>query len=45
MRLSVKLFKARYVLKISFPPDRYIKWLPAIFLAKVGPAITLKEHT
>ena len=39
MRLSVKLFGVRYVLKVYFPPERYIKWLPAIFLAKVGPAM------
>ena len=36
MRLSIKLFDHRYVLKIYFPPERYIKWLPAIFWAKVG---------
>jgi hypothetical protein len=44
MRLSLKLFKVRYVLKISFPPERRVKWLPAIFLAKVGPATALKEQ-
>jgi len=35
MRLSIKPFKNRYVLKISFPSERYIKWLPEIFFAKV----------
>jgi hypothetical protein len=45
MRLSIKLFGVRYVLKVHFPPERYIKWLPAIFWAKVGPAIIPKERT
>jgi hypothetical protein len=43
MRLSIKPFDIRYVLKISFPPDRKIKWLPAIFWAKVGRAIKPME--
>jgi len=43
MRLSIKLFDHRYVLKIYFPPERYIKWLPAIFWAKVGRAIKPME--
>jgi hypothetical protein len=44
MTLSIKLFKIRYVLKIFFPPDRRIKWLPAIFWAKVGPAIPMEKQ-
>lgn len=44
MRFSVKLFRVRYVLKIFFPPDRHIKWLPAIFWAKVGPTKVPKEN-
>ena len=43
MRISIKLFGSRYVLKVFLPPDRYIKWLPAIFWAKVGPATVPKE--
>ena len=43
MRLSIKLFKVRYVLKVYFPSERYIKWLPAIFWAKVGRAVTPVE--
>jgi hypothetical protein len=43
MRFSVKLFKVRYVLKVYFPPERYIKWLPAIFWAKVGPVTVPKD--
>lgn len=45
MRLGIKLFGVRYVLKVFFPSGRYVKWLPAIFLAKVGPATTPKEKT
>jgi hypothetical protein len=50
MRLSIKLFTVRYVLKVFFPSERYIKWLPAICLAKVGPATApidkeIKENT
>ena len=45
MRISIKLFGSRYVLKISLPPDRHVKWLPALFWAKVGRPITLKENT
>jgi hypothetical protein len=44
MTLSIKLFRVRYVLKIFFPPDRRIKWLPAIFWAKVGPAIPMEKQ-
>ena len=36
MRLSIKPFDTRYVLKIYFSPERHIKWLPTIFWAKVG---------
>jgi len=43
MRLSIKLFDHRYVLKIYFPPERHIKWLPTIFWAKVGRAIKPME--
>ena len=43
MRLSIKLFKVRYILKLFFAPDRYIKWLPAILWAKVGPATAPME--
>jgi hypothetical protein len=43
MRLSIKLFDHRYVLKIYFSPERHIKWLPTIFLAKVGRAIKPEE--
>lgn len=43
MRLSVKIFGVRYVVKVWFPPDRHIKWLPAILWAKVGPATALEE--
>jgi hypothetical protein len=45
MRLSIKLFGVRYVLKVYFPPERYIKWLPAIFWAKVGPATVIEEKS
>jgi hypothetical protein len=44
MRLSIRLLRARYVLKIFFPPDRQFKWLPAIFWAKVGPAIPMEKQ-
>jgi hypothetical protein len=44
MTLSIKPFRVRYVLKIFFPPDRRLKWLPAIFWAKVGPAIPLEKQ-
>lgn len=44
MRLSIKLFGYRYVLKIFLPPDRHIKWLPAIFWARVGRAMTFDEY-
>jgi hypothetical protein len=43
MRLSMKLFGARYVLKIFFPAERYVKWLPAVMWAKVGPATVPRE--
>jgi hypothetical protein len=43
MRLSIKLFGVRYVLKVFFPIERYVKWLPAIMWAKVGPATAPKE--
>jgi hypothetical protein len=43
MRFSIKLFKMRYVLKVSLSPDRKIKWLPSIFWAKVGRAVTSVE--
>ena len=43
MRLSIKPFKVRYVLKVSLSPDRKIKWLPSIFWAKVGRAVTPEE--
>jgi uncharacterized membrane protein SirB2 len=43
MRLSIKLFRVRYVLKVSLSPDRKIKWLPSIFWAKVGPTTVPKE--
>ena len=43
MRLSIKPFKVRYVLKVFLSPDRKIKWLPSIFWAKVGPATAPKE--
>ena len=43
MRISIKLFRVRYVLKVFFPPDRHIKWFPAIFWAKVGPAMAPQE--
>ena len=35
MRFSIKLFEYRYVLKIFFPAERHIKWLPAIMFGKV----------
>jgi len=35
MRFSIKLFEYRYVLKIFFPTERHIKWLPAIMWVKV----------
>ena len=44
MTLSLKLFKVRYILKIFFPQDRRLKWLPAIFWAKVGPAIPMEKQ-
>jgi hypothetical protein len=44
MTLSMKLFRVRYVLKIFFPPERYIKWLPAIMWAKGGPAIPMEKQ-
>jgi hypothetical protein len=44
MTLSIKLFKVRYVLKIFFPPDRRLKWFPAIFWAKVGPATPMEKQ-
>ena len=43
MRFSIKLFRVRYVLKVSLLPDRKIKWLPSIFWAKVGRAVTPVE--
>jgi hypothetical protein len=43
MRLSIKLFRVRYILKVFFPPDRYIKWIPAVLWAKVGPVTALME--
>ena len=43
MRLSIKPFKVRYVLKVSLSSDRKIKWLPSIFWAKVGPTTVPKE--
>jgi len=43
MRLSIKLFDTRYVLKVYFPTERPIKWLPAIFWAKVGRAMKPEE--
>jgi len=39
MRLSLKLFGVRYILRVFFPPERRIKWLPTILAAKVGRAI------
>jgi len=44
MRLSIKILNTRYVLKVFLPNDRKIKWLPAIFWAKVGRAIKPVEH-
>ena len=44
MILSIKLFSVRYTLKVFFPPERRIKWLPAIMCAKVGPATVPKER-
>jgi hypothetical protein len=35
MRLSIKLFDTRYVLKVYLDNDRKIKWLPSFFWAKV----------
>jgi len=43
MRLSIKLFEYRYVLKIFFPTERHIKWLLAIMWGKVKR--TVKENT
>ena len=43
MRLSIKLFDTRYVLKVSLHNDRKIKWLPSLFWAKVGRAVTPVE--
>jgi len=43
MRFSIKLFGARYVLKVFFPVERHIKWLPAIMWAKVGRATRPEE--
>jgi hypothetical protein len=44
MTLSTKLFGVRYTLKVFFPPERRIKWLPAILYAQAGPAIGIKER-
>jgi len=44
MRLSIKLFKYRYVLKIFFPTERHIKWLPAIMWGKVSRAPMEKNN-
>jgi len=35
MRLSIKLFETRYVLKIFLQDGRKIKWLPSIMWVKV----------
>jgi lipid-A-disaccharide synthase-like uncharacterized protein len=43
MRLSIKLFGSRYVVKAYFSPNAHVKWLPILFWAKVGPATALKE--
>jgi hypothetical protein len=43
MRLSIKFFNVRYVVKVYFPSERYVKWLPAFFWARVGPATVPKE--
>lgn len=43
MQLSTKLFGVRYIVKVGFLPERHIRWLPAIFWAKVGPATVPKE--
>jgi hypothetical protein len=45
MIIKIKIFGVRYVLKIHRPLERRIKWLPAIFLAKVGPAFAPKKNT
>ena len=45
MRFSIKPFQVRYVLIIDFRPERYIKWLPAIGFAKIGPVKNLRENT
>ena len=42
MRFSIKLFEYCYVLKIFFPKERHIKWLPAIMWGKVKR--TVKEN-
>jgi len=38
MRLSIKLFETRYVLKIFLQDGRKIKWLPTIMWGKVSRA-------
>jgi len=43
MRLSIKLFETRYVLKIFLQDGRKIKWLPSIMWAKIGRAVALKD--
>jgi len=35
MRFNIKLFEYRYILKIFFPAERYIKWLPAVMWGKI----------
>jgi hypothetical protein len=44
MRLSIKLFETRYVLKISLQDGRKIKWLPSICWAKVSRA-SMEKNT
>jgi len=43
MRLSIKLFETRYVLKIFLQEGRKIKWLPSICWAKIGSALKEKN--
>lgn len=39
MRLAIKVKKIRYVFIVRWDADRKYKWLPYIFVAKVGPTI------
>jgi hypothetical protein len=34
--IRIKLFGIRLILKVFFPPERHVKWLPAVVFGYVG---------